>query len=73
MVDKTVDKVTAYRVHARTGNHDCMSPWFLERKKAQDYPDKNWTDINIEERQSVIIDGDIFVMSDTGLYNPDHE
>lgn len=75
MANEDHNIVRVYRIHARSNGHDCITPWFLDRKQAEDYPDSNWTNRETEDRRAILVGDEkhVFVASDLGLYNPDHE
>lgn len=68
-----ITPIPIFRIHARCGNHPCESSWFLSQKDAERYPDDDWIGRTTEERRAVIVGNDLFVMSNTGLHNPEHE
>lgn len=72
MAEKS-ETTTVYCVHARSGKFECQSPWFHSREEAEAYPDKDWVERSIEEHRAIFVGGDLFLMSDIGMFNPDHE
>ena len=75
MADEDHNIVRVYRVHARSNGFDCISPWFLTRDEAVDYPDDDWKNREVEDRRAILVGEHkhVFVASDIGLYNPEHE
>ncbi len=72
MAEKS-ETVIVYCVHAMTGRFHCQSPWFHTRAEAEAYPDEDWVERSVEEHRAIFVDGDLFLMSDIGMFNPDHE